>query len=106
LKVINNKIDLAMRKIPVDDSGFMRLNFAATDNSLVYISYKDIVDNTFDPAMVKNKIVLVGITATGDLDTWPVPAAPIRVPGVLIHAAVIDTILRTSFITEAGVKIT
>ena len=30
----------------------------------------------------------------------------VRIPGVLIHAAVIDTILRTSFITEAGMNVT
>jgi adenylate cyclase len=101
----NGKITLLMRDIPVDESYFMRLNYAVTDNTLTYISYKDIVKNNFDPALVKNKIVLVGIMATGDLDAWSVPTAAIRIPGVLIHAAVMDTILRTQFVTEAGMSI-
>lgn len=105
-KVHNNKITLAMRDVSVDNSYFMRLNFAVTDNSLTYISYKDVVNNSFEPATVKNKIVLVGIMATGDLDTWSVPTSPVRIPGVLLHAAAIDTILRTSFITEAGMNVT
>jgi adenylate cyclase len=101
-----NKITLLMREIPVDESYFMRLNYAVADNSLIYISYKDIINNDFVPAMVKNKIVLVGIMATGDLDAWSVPTSAVRIPGVLIHAAVMDTILRTRFVTEAGMNIT
>jgi adenylate cyclase len=101
-----NKVSLLMRKIPVDSSYSMRLNFAVTDNSLTYLSYKDIIKNNFDPAVVNNKIVLVGITATGDLDTWAVPTSGSRISGLLIHAAVMDTILRTRFVAEAGMNIT
>ncbi len=102
----DNKLSLLMRQIPVDPSCSMRLNFAVTDNSLTFLSYKDVIKNNFDPAVIKNKIVLVGITATGDLDTWSVPTSGARIPGLLIHAAVMDTILRTRFVAEAGLNIT
>jgi len=46
------------------------------------------------------------MTATGDLDTWSIPNSAIRVPGVLVHAAAIDTILRTRFLTEVDIKTT
>jgi adenylate cyclase len=91
-----------MRDIPVDSSYLMRINYAIEDNSLTNISYSDIINNNFDSSLVKNKIVLIGMTATGDLDTWSIPNAAIPVSGVLVHAAAIDTILRTRFLTEVG----
>jgi adenylate cyclase len=101
-----HKINLLMRDVPVDDSYFMRLNYAVADNSLTYVSYADIISNNFTPSLVKNKVVLVGMAATGDLDTWSIPGSAVRVPGVLVHAASIDTILRARFLTEAGMNVT
>jgi adenylate cyclase len=105
-EVRNQKIQLFGRGIPLDDAYFMRLNYAVTDNSLTTLSYADIISGNFEASLVKNKMVLVGMMATGDLDTWSIPVAAARVPGVLVHAAEIDTILRTKFLTEAGTGIT
>jgi adenylate cyclase len=102
----NHKIRLFGRDIPLDNEYFMRLNYAVTDNSLTTISYGDIISGNFDPSLVKNKIVLVGMMATGDVDTWSVPVSATRIPGVLVHAAEIDTILRMKFLTEAGTGVT
>jgi adenylate cyclase len=102
IMIKENKLNLLMRDIPVDSSYLMRINYAIEDNSLTNISYSDIINNNFDSSLVKNKIVLIGMTATGDLDTWSIPNAAIPVSGVLVHAAAIDTILRTRFLTEVG----
>jgi adenylate cyclase len=99
-------VDLLSRVIPVDASFSMRLNYAAAEKPVTYISYSNIISGDFDASLVRNKIILVGMTATGDLDTWSIPASAVRVPGVLIHAAAIDTILRTAFLTEAGMNVT
>jgi adenylate cyclase len=100
------KLNMFSREIPVDASYFLRLNYAVHNGKLPLISYADVIDNKFDPAIVKNRIVLVGMTATGDVDTWPIPNSAIRIPGVLIHAAAIDTVLRAAFLTEASSNIT
>jgi len=102
----NHGINLLARDIPVDNSYLMRLNFAVADTSLTTISYADIISGNFSAALVKNKIVLVGMTATGDVDEWAIPVSAGKVPGVLIHAAEMDTILRTKFISETGINIT
>jgi adenylate cyclase len=102
----NHKINLLARDIPVDNSYSMRINYAVTDKSITHISYADIISNNFAPALVKNKIVVIGMTATGDIDNWSIPNSAVRVPGVMIHAAALDTILRTRFLTEAGTNIT
>ncbi len=101
-----NKLNLVMRDIPVDSSYFMRLNYAVIDTKPVYLSYGDIIDNNFDPSLVKNKIVFVGMTATGDLDQFSVPNSSVHIPGVYIHAAAADTILRAQFLTEEPLSAT
>jgi len=104
--IIGRSLSVLARDIPVDDDLCMRLNFAVNNGGIPIISYGDVVAGTFDPVVVKNKIVLVGMTATGDIDTFAVPNSSVRVPGVLLHAAAIDTILRTSFLAETGTGVT
>jgi adenylate cyclase len=99
--ILNGKLNILMRNIPVDKSYSMKLNYTVTDSKPAYISYSNIIDNNFDSSLVKNKIVLIGMTATGNSDQWPVPNSAIQIPGVYIHAAAIDTILRTAFLTAA-----
>ena len=99
-------LHLLARDIPVDDSACLRINFAPEASSRPYVSYGDIIQGEFDPSFVKNKIVLVGMTATGELDTWAVPTLANKVPGVFIHAAAMDTILRQQFLQETGIGIT
>jgi adenylate cyclase len=82
------------------------MNFAPEDESRPYVSYGDVISGDFDPAVVKNKIVLIGMTATGELDTWAVPTSANKVSGVLIHATAMDTILRQRFLTETGIGVT
>lgn len=90
------------RDIPVDTNYLLRINFTPDDAGRPYISYEDVIRGDFDPAKVENKIVLIGMTATGELDKWAVPVSPGKVPGVYIHAVAIDNILREQFLTEVG----
>ncbi len=90
------------RDIPVDNNYLLRINFTPDDAGRPYISYGDVINGDFDPAEVENKIVLIGMTATGELDKWAVPVSSGKVPGVYIHAVTIDNILREQFLTEVG----
>jgi len=100
------KLDLLARRIPVDHLGFLRVNFAFDDDDLPYVSYGDVIRGSFDPSIVRNKIVLVGMTATGDVDAWQTPTSEGKIPGVFIHAAAIDTILRQRYLSDAGMGTT
>jgi len=104
--LVNDKVNLLSRDIPVDSSYFMRLNYSVIDNKPTFISYGDIIGNNFDPALVKNKIVFIGLTATGDTDQFSVPDSSVTIPGVYIHAAAADTILRAQFLTEQPLSAT
>lgn len=95
-------LHLLSRDIPVDTRYCFRIDFAPEDASRPYISYEDVISGDFDPLMVENKIVLIGMTATGEVDKWTVPVSTDKVPGVFIHATTIDNMLRQQFLTEVN----
>jgi adenylate cyclase len=99
------KFNLFSRDIPVDSYKSLRLNYTVYEK-LPVLSYADVIRGEFDRQTIKNKIVLIGMTSTADVDTWAIPNSSIRVPGVWIHAAAIDTILRTAYLTEASMGYT
>ncbi len=98
----NHTVYIAARRVPVDGDYNLRVNFGVDESRFAYLSYGDVIRGDFDPKVVKNKLVLIGMTATGELDVWSSPLSGGKVPGVLIHALTADTILRERFITEAG----
>ena len=100
--VQNNRLHSLDRDIPVDASSGLRINFTSTDDSYTTLSYGDVIAGDFDPSVVKHKVVLVGMTATGELDTWMTPISASKMPGVWIHANAIDTILRQRFLVDTG----
>ena len=101
----NGAVNLLARDIPVDTSYRLRINFSADNERRPYVSYGDIISGNFDPLLVKNKIVLIGMTATGEPDTWAVPNSASKIPGVFIHAGAMDTILTQRFLREPGIII-
>ena len=102
----NGTVYLLARDIPVDISYYLRINFSADIGQRPYIPYGDIISGDFDPSLVNNKIVLIGMTATGEPDTWAIPTAVSNVPGVFIHAGAMDTILTGRFLVETSPIIT
>lgn len=102
----NGKVNLLERDIPVDASYCLRINFAADSGKRPYISYGDVISGDFDSSVVNNKVVLIGMTATGEPDTWAIPTSAGKVPGVLIHAGAMDTILTERFLAGPSIIIT
>ncbi|MFW6102300.1 MAG: CHASE2 domain-containing protein [Chloroflexota bacterium] len=102
----NGTVNLLARDMPVDTSYCLRINFSADNERRPYVSYGDVISGDFDQSLVENKIVLIGMTATGEPDTWSVPTSASKIPGVFIHAATMDTILTQRFLTEPGSIIT
>ena len=102
----NGAVDLLARDIPVDPSYRLRINFSADYAERPYVSYGDVISGNFDQSLVDNKIVLVGMTATGELDTWAIPTSASKVPGVFVHAGAMDTILTERFLREPATIVT
>jgi adenylate cyclase len=98
-------LNLLAREIPVDSFSRLRLNFSGDNDRRPYLSYRSVIQGDFDPALVQNKIVLIGMTATGEIDTWAIPTSAGKVPGVFIHAAAMETMLNGWFLVEANLGI-
>jgi adenylate cyclase len=84
--------------IPTDRNGQLWVHFARHD-PLIYLSAIDVLDGSVAPEKIKGKLVLVGTSAVGlnDIKTTPVSAA---MPGVEIHAQVLEAALTKSLLTQ------
>ena len=94
------------RNIPVDNTKSIRINYAGPPGTYTTISYADIIQGNFDPELVKFKMVLVGMTATGEPDSYVTPISPQKMYGVEIHANAMDTILNQLYLVEASQRMT
>jgi adenylate cyclase len=83
--------------IPTDRFGRLHVNFKGPGRSFNYLSAIDILHGDFDPDQVEGKIILVGTSAYGLMDLRATPMDSIM-PGVEIHANVIDNILTTEML--------
>lgn len=88
--------------IPTNSRGEMEINYLGPRETIPGISISDLLDQSSNSVIkntVQNKIVLIGATATAleDLKSTPFDAA---LPGVEIHATVIDNILSNRFLAQ------
>lgn len=92
------RLQLGQLELPTDINGLAWLHHRQHDPSL-YLSAADIVQGRFDRDAVAGKIVLVGTSAVGlrDLRATPVNAS---IPGVEIHAQLVDAILNQNFLAR------
>ncbi|MDB3894114.1 CHASE2 domain-containing protein [Candidatus Pelagibacter sp.] len=82
--------------IPSDQNGVINIKFKKF-NKENYISAIDVINNDFDQKRVENKIILVGSSAQALFDIVKISNGKI-VPGVEIHAHIIDNILKNESI--------
>ena len=85
--------------VPTDAAGRVWLHYAPRQPDRT-VSAADVLTGNFDPALFAGHIVLVGTSAAGvvnDLQATPIAAA---VPGVEIHAQLLDEILQGGFLAR------
>ena len=87
--------------VPTNEAGKMLINYLGPAKTFPHYSISDIVNGRLDPALFKDRIVLVGATATGIFDLRVTPFSPVY-PGIEMHATVIDNILHGNFIQRPG----
>lgn len=95
-------IALGELRLPTDLLGRMLINFRGPAYTFPYYALADVARGSFPPGTFTNKIVLVGPTAHGIPDFYPVPLQEAGFPGVEIHANVLDTILNQRFIARTA----
>lgn len=86
-------------ELPLSD-GQMFINYAAKPYNFPTVSFVDIYNGTVDPSLLKNKIVLIGATASILQDRHYTPIDSIvPMPGIEIHANAIQTLLDGKFLS-------
>ena len=85
-------INLENYRIPVDANGAVFVPYRGRQGSFTYIPAHKVLSGKADPALLRDKIVLVGTTAPGLLDLRSTPVQN-TYPGVEVHANIISGIL-------------
>jgi adenylate cyclase len=70
------------------------INYAGPPGAFPRVAYSRVVSGEISPEVFEGQIVLVGATTQILHDVFPTPFAPLRtMPGVAIHANIVDTLL-------------
>jgi adenylate cyclase len=85
-------------QIPTDANGQLWVHYARRDPS-IYVPAVDVLDGRVPPDKISGKLVVIGTSSAGlnDIKTTPVSAA---MPGVEIHAQVLESALTGAIVTQ------
>ena len=72
-------------------AGPLRLDWRRANPAVTVIPLIDVIEDRFDPALVKGRVVMIGATAAEFQDLWSTPLGPAR-PGVWIQAIAYRTL--------------
>ncbi|MBI3317088.1 MAG: CHASE2 domain-containing protein [Candidatus Omnitrophica bacterium] len=95
-----DRLELPFKPVP-----FLHLNFSGPLSSFRTISFGEVIrlaglgDESQLRELFKNKLILVGHTATATTDVRPTPFMT-QSPGILVLASAVDTLLKKSFLRE------
>ena len=92
LAVDAEQLRIGKNRIPVNDDMAALIPYRGAQGSFRYVSATDVMSNTVDKTILKNKIVLLGTTAAGLMDLRATPMQNVY-PGVEVHANMVAGIL-------------
>ena len=92
------RVSVRPYKISSDPNGIFWIRYKKTKKNQ-YISASSVFDGKFDESIFKDKYVLIGASAQGLFDLVKTPLGVI-IPGVEVHANVIENILDNSYLTR------
>ena len=92
-----NYLHIGNHKIPFNENGLTRPTLYPESAFTTY-SFAELSQPSFDPMLVKDKIVLVGITEAGVTDIRSTPLG--LYPGPLVHASFISSVLDNQIHSE------
>jgi len=96
-------------RIPIDRDGFLKINFAGRISDFESVPFAQVISwgqrGDFDNLIkLKDKILIVGLTATGSSDVGPIPIEP-NAPLALAHLNAINSILLNRYVIVSPVWI-
>jgi adenylate cyclase len=98
--VRNGKV---LREVPVDDEQpYTTLDPPGLHDVFKTISFGDVLEGRVDPAELKDKAVIVGVTLLGEFDQTVTPFGQTIEPGVYSQAAMLSNILSGDFLVRTA----
>jgi adenylate cyclase len=85
-------------RIPAQGNGTIWLRYSRHDPAR-FVSAAEVFAGKVDPELLRSKLVLVGVTGLGLLDLQATPLGE-RVPGVEIHAQLIEQVFDAAFVVR------
>lgn len=92
-----DSLEVAGRKVPLDERGAFPLNFYGRAGSFKTLSAVDVINGSVPVDALKDRLVFVGVTEKAVYDIRPTPMDPLF-PGVEIHATVAGNILQGRYL--------
>jgi adenylate cyclase len=94
-----DRLQIGDIQVPTDELGRIMVNYRGGTKRFPHISATDILNDRVNPSQLKDKLVIVGVTAIGVYDLRVTPFDT-DFPGVEINANVIDSILSRDFLYQ------
>lgn len=95
------RLQLGKYVVPVDAAGQMMVKFYRHWNDSGYISAADLLNDQISEDRLNNRLVFVGIIASGLKDSITTPMGPLF-PGIALHANIVDNILQSAYNSRPG----
>jgi adenylate cyclase len=92
------RINIGSLAIPTDPQGFVQIDFYGPAKTFPTYPLSDVVQRKIPPGAFKDRLVLIGPTATGIADMAVTPLQTEAFPGVEVHANFIANVLENRFI--------
>jgi adenylate cyclase len=90
-------------EVPTDGHGQFWVHFNKIDPER-YVSAADVLSGRLPVERIRGKLVLIGTSAVGLLDIKTTPVEP-AMPGVEVHAQILENVLTKSLLTQPGYAI-
>jgi adenylate cyclase len=90
-------------EVPTDYNGQFWVHFNKRDPAR-YVSAKDVLQGNVPPDRLRGRLILVGTSAIGLLDTKTTPLDPVM-PGVEVHAQILESVLTKSLLVQPNYAI-
>lgn len=99
-----NDIRFGAQTLSLDLGWHMALNYHGPEGTIRQVSAGDLLDGTEPATVLKDKLVVLGVTATAVGDRFSTPFDPV-LPGVVVQATAIANLLDGSFLVrDSGIR--
>jgi len=92
-------VTIGTHRIPVSEDARLMLNYRGPRKMFRHVSASDVLAHKIDPALLRDRLVLVGVTAGAVADVRATPFDALF-PGVEIHATALDNVLREDYLKQ------